>query len=189
MVALSEPVIALVGVAIGGVLSAATALTAPWLTSRLASRQFREELDWRRLDEVAALMDEAAIALERFHWSLRSAIDALESREDGTKRWEQHREAVTEARDLASSCGSRLAIRLGPRSESELVGIYDDFQTCYGHLAKTVLHPETNALGAGELLHQLDLRANHDRYFVAAREKRQALGEQLMTGARSPSHA
>src|SRR4051794_37959559 len=102
VVASSEPVIALVGVAIGGVLSAAAALIGPWVTSSLASRRFREELEWRRLDELAALMDDAGLALERFHWSLSRAIDALPDAETEPQRWERREAAVNKARDGAS---------------------------------------------------------------------------------------
>jgi hypothetical protein len=187
VVALSEPVIALVGVAIGAVLSAASALTAPWVTSALARRRFREELEWRRLDELAALMDDAALALERFHWSLRSAIDEIDHCRDEPKRWERHEKAVNDARDSASSSGSRLAIRLGPRDESQLVGVYDDFQTAYRALAETMFNRATDLPDARRHRDELDKWANHDPYFVAAKGKREELGQQLVAGVRSPS--
>lgn len=183
MVALSEPVIALLGVALGGVLSAATAFASPWVASVLASRRFREELEWRRLDDLAALMDDAALALERFHWSLSNAIDGLDDGTNGSKRWRRIEAAVKDAQDRASSIGSRLAIRLGPRSESELVGVYDDFQLGYRNLAKAVFRQETESVHTGTLRQELDRWANHDRYFVAAKNKREQLGRQLTARA------
>jgi hypothetical protein len=179
-------VIALVGVAIGGALGAATQLTAPWVTSALARRRFREELEWRRLDELAALMDDAGLALERFHWSLSSAIDALD-KGDRPKAWERRQAAVNEALDRTSSFGSRLAIRLGPGYESEVVRVYDGFQNQYRELAETVLRRERGTLDARALRHELELCANHDPYFVVAKGKREALGQQLVAGIRSPS--
>jgi hypothetical protein len=181
MVPLSEPVIALVGVAIGGLLGAAGALGGPWVTSTLAGRRFREELEWRRIDELAGLMDDAGLALERFHWSLMSAIDGF-----GSSRWEGCLAAANEARDNASSLGSRLAIRLGPRAESAVVDAYDEFQTGYKRLLTTVLDRKAETLDVRALREELDRWSNHDRYFMAARSKREELGQQLVTGVRSP---
>jgi hypothetical protein len=185
MVALSEPVIALLGVTIGGLLSAAAALTAPWLTSTLAARQFREELGWRRLDELAALMDNAGLALEQFHWSLRRAIDALADGEDETKRWERREAAIAKAREQASSLGTRLAIRLGPANEADLVGIYDDFQARYTEVADAVDNRQTQLPDGRTVREALEDCANHDPYFMAARGQRETLEQQLVAGVRS----
>jgi hypothetical protein len=173
----SDAVIALIGVAVGGVLSAITALASPWLSARLARTRFLEELELHRVDEVAAVMDDAALALERFHWSLRRTIDTMAADSGDLADMQRRLSAVHEAQDHASSLGSRLAIRLGPREQSELVSVYDDFQDGYRALANAVLtsarKPDPTFLQS-----KLDELANHDRYFETALRTRAYLESQ-----------
>jgi hypothetical protein len=120
-----------------------------------------------RVDDVAAMMDDAAVALERFHWSLRRSIDTIADDAPEIAESQRRLSAVDQAQAHASSLGSRLAIRLGPREQSELVSVYVDFQNCYRALANAVLTSPATA-AATSLRSKLDRLANHDRYFETA---------------------
>jgi hypothetical protein len=174
---MSDAVIALIGVGVGAVLSAITALASPWLSARLARARFLEELELHRVDEVAAVMDDAALALERFHWSLRRSIDVIADDAAEPAELQRRLSAVDQAQDHASSFGSRLAIRLGPREQSELVSVYDDFQTGYRALADVVLTSAGKA-DATLLRSKLGQLADHDRYFEMALRTRAYLEQQ-----------
>jgi hypothetical protein len=170
---MSGTVAALLGVVIGGLFGVIGSLGSAWLSARDASRRFAEERQTRWIDEVASVMDGAGLALERIHWVIAEAIDAAEG---DAEAWQQRRTALEHARAHTSRLGSRLAIRLGPRSESPLVDVYEGYKVSYWQLVDTLLDVDQEKLDADAAQCQLEQLGKHDRYFQTARDTRAELG-------------
>jgi hypothetical protein len=180
-----DAIVALVGAGVGALVSLLTALLAPWLSQRFAERRFREELAIKRLDEIAIVMDDGGLALERFHWALQSAIDG--ATRAGAEDWERRRAEVEAARSGASHVGSRLAIRLGSQHR-EFVGVYDTFQKAYREIGREILDESRGDLNLSALRDRLEKLHNHTDYFAGAEETRDSVEESLKRSGARPRH-
>jgi hypothetical protein len=146
---------ALIGAGIGGVVSITTALVTPWVSSRFAMQQFAREAEQEKRQGLEAVLDEAGLALEEAHWSIRHAltVKAEPDFSDGgsgqapgpepSPRWQKQWRAafarMEEARAATSRQGTRLAVRLGGPERSGCVAAYNHIKDGYWKLLGEVM--------------------------------------------------
>jgi hypothetical protein len=168
----------LIGVAIGGALSLATAVLTPRVNARWARDQFAREAEAKKLDGLQAVLDDAGLALEAVHWALRNALvlrsknGGLPAGRDDREEWRGARAGLSAAQAEVSRQGTRLAIRLGaPKAgvHSPCVSAYDVLQQQYRALVRELRElPPGGSVDLDPLEQQLDAVGDHHSFLNQA---------------------
>jgi len=164
----------LLGVAIGGGLSLATAVLTPRVNARLAKDQFAREAEAKKIDGLQAVLDDAGLALEAVHWALWEAV-VLRSKDDRSpndQEWHRTRAGLSAAQAEVSRQGTRLAIRLGASkagAHAPCVESYDTLQKRYRKLVSEVRDlPPGHAVDLDAFERRLDVAGNHHPFLDKA---------------------
>jgi hypothetical protein len=176
-----------VALAIVSVVSgAAVAIVVPWITSALERRRLRQQVAESRIDELRAVLDEAAIALGR----ARSALptwEVLAQEPDMVGALAESRRAI----EAVGAQTERIAVRLGERSE--VFSGYNEAQSAlwklHHHLAAENTLEKIPGVATGERLNP-----DEDHRFLEGRRtfreaSRAIVGPDVIASNRPPPSA
>lgn len=144
----------------------------------VAYTSFQRDRRSKRADEARKQLIAGGDALEKFHWTIQRALlfvtdagkDASEERSN-PKAWQRVVRALEEAREEASTQGTRIAIEFG--MDSRVRAEYDRHQDFYRVVADEIIgHRErefrpTGRVDGLNLLHKLG-QAEYDNAFIRA---------------------
>jgi hypothetical protein len=151
----------LIGAGIGGAVSLTTAVVTAVTNARTSEHQFAREAETKKLESLQSVLDDAGLALENAHWTIRAAVavrpestSPISPNDEGHKNWRAVCARMEEAKAEASRQGTKLAIRLG--DPSDCVEAYNSAQFRYRELVEDTSSSGSGSPSNAELTQRLD---------------------------------